>query len=250
MSFLLVATCVFCLFILYEILLRAARSIHPVRAVKVIDAYCEAVVDRIFSLLRAYCDLEIGFERKADQALPERFLLLANHQSLLDIALCMKLLKGKRLRFVAKEELGGGIPFISSVLRTQGHALVKRHGAMKQSMDAIHLFARRCRKEGTCPVVFPEGTRSRDGELGPFYTAGARKVLDVDRLPIVVATIDGGWRISRFKDFFGDFRGMRYRFRISAVLPPPEGKKEASEAIALARRVIEADLAEMRSRPV
>lgn len=246
MPVILVVVCVIVLFIFHEILLHAARLLHPGNAVMKVDAYCSRIVDRIFSLLKVYCGFGLVYEDHFGAALPERFILITNHQSLLDIPLCMKMLSSRRLRFVAKKELGTGIPFVSSVLRTQGHALVKRRGDSSHAMGTLHRFARRCRKDGTCPVVFPEGTRSRDGEIGPFYTAGVRKVEDEEPLPVVVAAIDGGWRIARLKEFIANARGGRYRFRLAAVLPAPSGKKETLAAIAKARSIIEAELAEMR----
>ncbi|HRY53665.1 MAG TPA: lysophospholipid acyltransferase family protein [Spirochaetia bacterium] len=247
MSIVLVVVCVIALFIYFEVLLQASRFLHGARAVKAVDRYCDSVVARIFSLLRTYCAFEIVYEDRLGPDLPERFILVANHQSLLDIPLCMRMIAGRRLRFVAKKELGAGIPFVSSVLRTQGHALITRKGDTAQAMGAIRRFARRSRREGTCPVLFPEGTRSRDGKLGPFYTAGLRKVLEEGPLPLVVAAIDGGWRIAKLKDLYKSFRGIRYELRLAAVLPAPSGKKETLEALAAARDIISSELADMRA---
>jgi 1-acyl-sn-glycerol-3-phosphate acyltransferase len=232
---------------IYDIVLRTARFIDRGKAVPLVDLLCDKTVGRIFAFLHVYCGVRFEYENRVEEPLPERFLLISNHQSLLDIPVIMGLLPGRRLRFVAKTELGTGIPFISPVLKTQGHALVMRSGDFAQSMGALGRFARRCRRDGTCPVVFPEGTRSKDGRLGVFNTAGVRKVLETGSLPIVVAAIDGGWRISTFKDLFSDFRGLRYRFRISGILPAPSGKKGTLGAIAAARSLIEAQLAEMRA---
>jgi 1-acyl-sn-glycerol-3-phosphate acyltransferase len=249
MLVILVVICVFALFFRYDLQLRAARFIYRGKAVQLVDRYCARVVDRIFALLKTYCGFGLEFENRSGGELPERFMLIANHQSLLDIPVCIKTVASRRLRFVAKKELGGGVPFVSSVLRTQGHALVKRRGDSAQTMSTLHRFARRCRRDGTCPVVFPEGTRSRDGSMGTFYTAGVRKVQDEEPLPMVVAAIDGGWRVATFKDFVRNARGSRYRFRLAAVLPAPRGKKETLEAIAKARSIIDAELSDMRKLP-
>jgi len=246
MLVILVVVSVFALFFRYELQLRAARFIHRGRAVQLVDRYCARLVDRIFSLLRTYCAFGLEYEDRYGGELPERFMLVANHQSLLDIPVFMKMVPERRLRFVAKKELGGGIPFVSSVLRTQGHALVKRRGDSAQTMSTLRRFARRCRRDGTCPVVFPEGTRSRDGAIGTFYTAGVRKVQDEEPLPMVVAAVDGGWRIAKFGGFVRNVRGSTYRFRVAAVLPAPRGKRETLEAIAKAREIIAAELEDMR----
>ena len=248
MSIILVVVCVISLFILFEVLLQTSRFLLGSRAMRVADRLCDKVVAEIFALLKAYCSFDIRYENELESGLPERFILVANHQSLLDIPLCWRMVDGRRLRFVAKKELGSGIPFVSSILRTQGHALIQRKGDSAQAMGALRRFARRCRKDGTCPVVFPEGTRSRDGKLGTFYTAGVRKVLEAESLPMVVAAIDGGWRIARLKDFMRGSGVIRYYFTLVAVLPAPAGKKETLDAIAQARSLIEAELGKIRDK--
>jgi len=248
MSVILVVLCVLLLFVLDEMRLQAARVTRGEKAAEAVDRYCARVVDQIFYLLRIYCGFRLEYEDRYGAELPERFMLVTNHQSLLDIPLCMKMVASRRLRFVAKKELGLGIPFVSSLLRTQGHALVKRKGDASHAMASLRRFARRCRMDGTCPIIFPEGTRSRTGELGVFYTAGVRKVQDEEPLPMVVAAIDGGWRVARLKEFIRNGRGSSYRFRLAAVLPAPKGKKETLEAIAKARAIIAAELADMRKK--
>lgn len=248
MSVILVVVSVCVLLVYFEILLRATRVLHYEKAIQVVDIYCDSVVARIFSLLRTYCGFVFQYEDHSHSSLPPRFILVANHQSLLDIPLCMRMISDRRLRFVAKKELGAGIPFISSVLRTQGHALITRKGDSAQAMGALHHFAIRCRREGTCPVVFPEGTRSNDGALGRFYSAGLRKVLEEESLPIVVAAIDGGWRIAKLNDLMRSFRGVRYSFRLAAVLPAPKGKRETLDLIAKARDIIQTELVDMREK--
>ena len=243
---LLAMLCILAVFVVYDIRLKIVRAFAWKDSVRIIDAFCATVVGQIFACLHVFCGVDFEYEQNVPGPLPERFMLIANHQSLLDIPVSMGMLPGRRLRFVAKTELGSGIPFVSPVLQTQGHALVKRSGDFAQSMGALDRFARRSARDQSCPVVFPEGTRSKDGRLGTFYTAGVRKVLDMGGMPIVVAAIDGGWRISKVKDFLSAFRGLRYRFRVAAVLPPPRGKKETLDAIEESRRIIEAQLAEMR----
>lgn len=129
---------------------------------------------------------------------------------------------------VAKRELGDGIPFVSLLLRSQGHALVRRRGKSSQAMRSIRRFARRCEREGTCPVIFPEGTRSRDGEVGDFHTAGVRKILGEARLPIVVAVVEGGWRLASITGLMRNLRGARIGLSVLSVTPPSMRRGPAS----------------------
>jgi 1-acyl-sn-glycerol-3-phosphate acyltransferase len=234
------------LFILYDPALALARLLAPGRAFETTEWFARSSIRHIFSIMSAYAGVRIEVENKSGDELPERFLLLTNHQSLMDIPVFMALLSERKLRFVAKRELGLGIPFISRLLRSQGHALIHRQGEAGRAMRSIRRFALRCSREGTCPVIFPEGTRSKDGEVGAFHSAGVRKILDETALPIVVAVLEGGWRIAKFGDLLRRLRGTRFRLRVLSVTPRISGKREVLEAIGVARLQIVAALAELR----
>jgi len=235
------------LFICYDAILRIRIVVHRSRAQDILQDYAWRTVRRIVSVVRAYGAFRLEFEDRSGQPLPDRFLLISNHQSLMDIPVIMFLFAPRRLRFVAKKELGGGIPLVSFLLRAQGQALVRRSGDAAQAMNALLRFARRCRRDGTCPVIFPEGHRSNDGQVGTFHTAGVRRVLEYDSLPVVVATIEGGWKVSSIGLVLKNLRGTRYRVRVLATLPPPQGKKEILETVQKARERIAAEIATMRS---
>lgn len=92
-----------------------------------------------------------------------------NHQSHFDIAALLGWLPGHN-RFVTKKELFRE-PVLGLVLRTLGMIGVDR----EHPGDAIERFTKAA-GEGSSLIIFPEGTRSRDGTLlpfkmGPFVTA-------------------------------------------------------------------------------
>jgi 1-acyl-sn-glycerol-3-phosphate acyltransferase len=235
------------IFICYDMLLGLTRLLDPGRAFEAIEGLARRASWQIFALMRGYRQVRLDYENLSGRELPERFLLVTNHQSLLDIPLCILLFPGHRLRFVAKRELGTGLPFVSLLLRMQGHALVRRSGDATQAMRSLLRFARRCEREGSCPVVFPEGTRSRDGEMGAFHTAGVRKVLAETPLPMVVAVLDGGWRIARAESVIRNLKGARIRVRVLAVTPTIGAKREVLESLETARATIAEGLAELRA---
>jgi 1-acyl-sn-glycerol-3-phosphate acyltransferase len=242
----LVIIAILLIFFGYEVLLGLSRFLSPVRAFAWNERLFKRVAHQIFNLMGTYRKVSLAFENRSGRELPERFLLISNHQSLMDIPAFIELVSGRNLRFVAKRELGKGFPFVSNILRTQGHALVERDGDASQAMRAILRFTRRCEKECTCPVIFPEGTRSRDGDLGIFHTAGVRKILTETPLPVVVAVIDGGWRIAGARAMLRNLRGVRFRVRVLSVSQPLSAKKEVLEGIARAHDDIELGLATMR----
>jgi 1-acyl-sn-glycerol-3-phosphate acyltransferase len=243
----IVIAAIFLIFICYEFLLSLSRFLSPGRAFEITERFARRSVHHIFNLMRTYCRVELEYENRSGQELPERFLLVANHQSLMDIPVCISLFPESRVRFVAKRELGSGIPFVSLILRSQGHALVRRRGNATQAMRSLLRFARRCEREGTCPVIFPEGTRSPDGEVGVFHTAGVRKILAETPLPLVVAVLDGGWRVAKVMALLRNLRGARFRVRVISVTGALSGKSEVLDALAHARDAISLGLAAMRA---
>lgn len=96
-----------------------------------------------------------------------RYLVVANHQSLFDIPLCMASLPIET-KYFAKKELAR-IPFFGAMLYLYDHVLVDRHnkrGAVRSLHDARRTLER------WSLVIFPEGTRSPDGRVHAFKTGG------------------------------------------------------------------------------
>lgn len=180
----------------------------------------------IFAVFAAYMDFRYVGDRKALSMLPNQFIALSNHQSLFDIPLFNRYIPNGRLRFVAKAELGRYIPVVSLMLRSGGHCLVSRTGSGSAAMRELDRFADRVRENNWIPVIFPEGTRSKDGSLGTFHAAGFRRFTDRCPLPVGVFAIDGGWRISKLGDMTKTLRGGRYRIKLLKVYDAPKGKAE------------------------
>jgi len=113
-------------------------------------------------------------------------------------------------------------------------------------MHSIRRYARRCEREGTCPVIFPEGTRSRDGEIGVFHTAGIRRILEETPLPLVVAVLEGGWRVAKVKDIPRNLSKAHFLVRVLTVTSTMSAKKEVLAAVSAAREKIAIELTRLR----
>jgi len=173
------------------------------------------------------------------------YLIISNHQSMLDIPMFGGILVRNFPKYIAKRELGRGIPAVSLNLKHGGNALIDR-GDRSQALGEIRRVAQEASERGTAVVIFPEGTRSRDGELGRFRTAGAASMLDAaPDLPVVPVAIDGSWKVYR-DNMLPVPWGTDVRVRFGEPIPR-EGRR-SSEVIAEARRWIEATLAEWRDR--
>lgn len=113
-------------------------------------------------------------------------LFVSNHQSNFDILLLLSYLPVSK-GFVAKVELGK-FPFVNQWMR-RIHCLFMDRNDIKQSAQIIVDGIKQL-KNGINLVVFPEGTRSKNGSLGEFK-AGSFKLATKSKRPLVPITIDG-----------------------------------------------------------
>jgi 1-acyl-sn-glycerol-3-phosphate acyltransferase len=109
-----------------------------------------------------------------------------NHPSAMDIPILFVNLP-VQFRFVAKRELFN-YPFLGWHLRRSGHIAVDR-GRPRAAMKSFGEAAAKVRS-GVSLVMFPEGTRSRTGELLPFK-AGTFHLAILSGAPVVPITMNG-----------------------------------------------------------
>lgn len=128
-------------------------------------------------------------------------IIVTNHQSMNDIPPIIWFMRKSHPKFISKKELGKGIPSVSYNLRHGGSVLIDRKQALK-SLHAIETFAQRVKDNNWAAVIFPEGTRSRDGNPKPFKTKGLLTLLE--RIPnaiVVPITINNSWKTLRHGKF-------------------------------------------------
>lgn len=98
-------------------------------------------------------------------------IFVANHQSMFDIPGMIWFLRQYTPLFVSKVELAKGIPSISYNLRVGGAALIDRKDGKKAIIEIARL-AKHIQDNNFSAAIFPEGTRSRTGQLKPFQVGG------------------------------------------------------------------------------
>ncbi len=114
----------------------------------------------------------------------QQYLIMCNHQSLLDILIVAARLP-VLFRFLAKKELFS-IPFMGWHMSLAKYILVER--ASKTSRHRALMSIDEWLRRGSSILFFPEGTRSVDGEIHDFRPAAFKIARDrgVTILPIVV----------------------------------------------------------------
>jgi 1-acyl-sn-glycerol-3-phosphate acyltransferase len=119
---------------------------------------------------------------------PKRqYIFIVNHQSNVDIPALVQALRPFQLRWLAKRELLR-VPLFGWAMWAARHVTIDRadpQGALKSLARAKERLA-----AGISLVVFPEGTRSRDGALQRFKKGGFLLAVQT-QTPIVPITING-----------------------------------------------------------
>ena len=113
------------------------------------------------------------------------YVFVANHQSIYDIP-CLFWNIPFQLRIIAKESLGR-FPMLGPHLKRTGHMLVDRR---KPDRSGIFGWASRLTANGLSLIIFPEGTRSRDGMLGKFKGGSIMLAMQAG-LPLVPISVIG-----------------------------------------------------------
>lgn len=143
----------------------------------------------------------VTFRNEQNLPLDVPLIFASNHQSMHDIPALGFFLRKYHPKFVSKIELGRGIPSISFNLRHGGSVLIDRKDA-KQSLGALMNFGKYLEDNKRSAVIFPEGTRSRDGVPKRFSENGLKMM--IKKAPssyVVPITINNSWRIVRFGNF-------------------------------------------------
>jgi len=154
---------------------------------------------------------------------PPPYILMCNHQSALDI---YTLLAGLPMTFkwLAKQELFR-IPFVGWAMTRAGYVSIDRENP-REALKAIDEAGRKIR-EGMNLLIFPEGTRSEDGQLLPFKQ-GVFNLAQRAGVPIVPVGINGTSRLQPKGSFIPKEKGVVY---INIGEPVDvEGKGSAAKA--------------------
>ena len=143
----------------------------------------------------------ISFRNKYQLPDDKPLIIVSNHQSLNDIPAISWYLKKYHPKFVAKKELSKGIPSVSFNLRHGGSILIDRKNS-KQALIVLKEFGHYIEKNKYSAVIFPEGTRSRDGKPRRFSENGLKMLVKYAPSSVVVPiTINNSWKILQHGGF-------------------------------------------------
>ncbi len=191
-------------------------------------------IARLWARISLLCaGVAVSLEGVESLAAPP-FLFMPNHQSGLDIPVLLATMP-LPFKFVAKRELFR-IPFFGWAIKKAGYISIDRENpreALKAIEEAVSKLA-----GGASVLIFPEGTRSKDGSLLPFmkgaFSLAARAAAPVVPLAIVGtnALQPPGHAVPR--------AGGRVQIRIGKPIPiEGKGLSYKAELMEAVRRSIE-----------
>ncbi|UCD71690.1 MAG: 1-acyl-sn-glycerol-3-phosphate acyltransferase [Syntrophobacterales bacterium] len=114
------------------------------------------------------------------------YVYMSNHQGNYDIFTLLSCLP-VQFRWIAKKELFA-IPILGWAMGAANYISIDRSDKRK-ALESIEKAANKI-KEGVSVIIFPEGTRSRDGSIQPFKRGGFTLAIK-SGVPIIPITING-----------------------------------------------------------
>ncbi len=151
-------------------------------------------------------------------------VVVANHQSAADILILLAGLP-QSFRFIIKQELFK-VPIFGWYLRKAGYLSIDRDSArsaiktLNQAKDLI--------KQGENILIFPEGTRSKDGKVGEFKR-GSLMLAFISHAPILPITIDGSYNIMQKGGFILNYTTVNLTISPAIQSEVPENHKREDQ---------------------
>jgi 1-acyl-sn-glycerol-3-phosphate acyltransferase len=139
------------------------------------------------------------------------------------------MLRKYNLAFISKPS-NMEIPVISNLAWGAGFLPIDREND-REALKSILQAADYLKRDICSMAVYPEGTRSKTGELGPFH-AGSFKIAQRAKAPVVIASIQGTEKVSKNIPF----RPTHVKLDILEVIPDEEVKAMNTQELAARSR--------------
>lgn len=126
-------------------------------------------------------------------------IIVSNHQSMFDIPAIGQVLRKHHPKYVAKKSLARGIPSVSFNIRHGGSISIDR-ADREQAIIIISKFCDYLKQNNYAGCIFPEGSRSKGGQLAPFKQGGLAAMIEtMPQATIVPVVLQNFWKIGKYK---------------------------------------------------
>lgn len=166
-------------------------------------------------------------------------IIVANHQSAWDIPPVVWGFRRHHPKFISKKELAKNIPSISYNLKHGGSALIDRKNGAQSIKELIKL-GQKVEKNKYSVCIFPEGTRSTNGQMRSFQSAGIKTLLKVAPSAVIIPfAIDGNCNLQVRKSWVMRL-GIKLNYKVLDPIEP--GTKSAEEIVTETENIIRASV--------
>jgi 1-acyl-sn-glycerol-3-phosphate acyltransferase len=145
-------------------------------------------------------------------------IIVANHQSLLDIVAIVVGFRKNHPKFISKMELGKGIPSVSYNLRHGGSVLIDRKKGA-QSVKDIMMLGKHIESTNYSACIFPEGTRTKNGLVKTFQSAGIATLMRTAPSAVIVPFAIDGFEIMK-NGYFPISFGCQFKLTVLEPIEP------------------------------
>lgn len=245
-SFLAVVSCLLLLGIVAPVVLYLVVvpliALGPGRRVELGTRWVTWIAKSLTALIRLG-GARIDIEGTIDCA--QAGVVIMNHQSVLEIPAMIHILRPRLPRFVARSRYARRIPTVSRAIEYLDCIVIDPRRDRAGAVVAI----KRAAEEGLHHTVmlFPEGHRTRDGEIAPFRPAGMIALLEGRELPVFTIVGDGFWRLRTVMDSFFGLGSVKGQLRVVDCARSPAKREELEAFIEERRQIMIRELAKMRA---
>jgi 1-acyl-sn-glycerol-3-phosphate acyltransferase len=198
---------------------------HPIQAICRniwgYSAHKKSVDILNFLIIKSLLILGTTISFRCLEKLPKErpIILISNHQSLFDIPPIIWGFRNHHPKFISKIELGKNIPSVSYNLRHGGSILIDRNKRLQAAKEIAKLGS--CIENNHYAVsIFPEGTRTKDGKVKPFKSAGVNALLKGAPSAVVVPlVIDGNYELLK-KGLYPMSFGVKIKYTVLDSIEP------------------------------
>ncbi len=148
-------------------------------------AFCRVSIRLFLDLL--LCALHVKCHIEGEEILPEEpFVLVSNHRSVFDPMVVLAKTKRKKMLFISKQS-NFKIPIVGPFIRRAGFFSIDRENGIR-ALRTLKCASDRMLNENADIGIYPEGTRTKDGNLQEFKS-GAFYLAKKANAPIVVMLV-------------------------------------------------------------
>jgi 1-acyl-sn-glycerol-3-phosphate acyltransferase len=189
-----------------------------------------------------------GVRLTVEGTLPDApVVAIMNHQSIFDIPVAVLLFGSASPLFPTRDRYKWKIPFISPTLRMGRFPFItQRPSEIQHDLDSLAEAASRVARGWNSLLIYAEGHRTRDGQIGRFMRQGPRLIVTRAQRPVYTIVADGLWGARTFADALESLANCHIHVVVSGPFDPP-APEQADDFLDQLRTSMVTTLERMRS---